>query len=239
MNLLEIREWFRRESGRHDLVKDDGSNNGADAYINAGQRYLDRLVEFKKSQGRQFVEVSAGTYSVQINTARVIETVWVMNTDSRTELDPLTINEASTKYPQPFPDIGQGRPIYWYAGQARIVPESDRNDGGQGIASYQDIIYGPHYDLDMVTFLPPPDGDYTIEVRGKFYSPKLVNDTDLSEWSVSHDQVLVLAALRAVEIFQRNTQGVRDWEDAIVRELGPFENDFILEETYKMSQMQG
>ena len=49
MNLLQIRQKFRTLSGRHDLVESDGSDNGADFYINAGQRHLDRLDETQKS----------------------------------------------------------------------------------------------------------------------------------------------------------------------------------------------
>jgi len=44
MTLVEIRAEFLKLSGRHDLVNDDGTNNGADFYINAGLRMLNNMV---------------------------------------------------------------------------------------------------------------------------------------------------------------------------------------------------
>jgi len=47
MNLKEIRQEFAEKSGQLDLVNEDGSDNGANFYLNAGQQYLDKLIEKK------------------------------------------------------------------------------------------------------------------------------------------------------------------------------------------------
>ena len=64
MTLLELRTQFRTESGRHDLVTDAFADSGADFYINAGQRYMDRLVNTPKSIVRVFRELAVGAYYV-------------------------------------------------------------------------------------------------------------------------------------------------------------------------------
>lgn len=42
MDLEDIRDKFIELSGRDDLANDDGTDNGADYFINAGQKFLDK-----------------------------------------------------------------------------------------------------------------------------------------------------------------------------------------------------
>lgn len=44
MTLFELRSLFVKWSGRRDLVDEYGYDNGADVFINAGLRMLDRMV---------------------------------------------------------------------------------------------------------------------------------------------------------------------------------------------------
>jgi len=60
MNLLQIRQKLRIESGRFDLVNSDGSDSGADFFINEGSRYLDRLETIGKSVGYNYSNLPIG-----------------------------------------------------------------------------------------------------------------------------------------------------------------------------------
>lgn len=47
----------------------------------------------------------------------------------------------------------------------------------------------------------------------------LAADTDENYWATNHPHMLVNAARRMREVRQRNTQGVADWDNAILGEL--------------------
>ena len=75
MNLLQLRVKFREISGRFDLVNDDGSDNGADFFINEGRKYLDRLDETQKSWASCFRWLEIGKFSVSFPYCRAIKEV--------------------------------------------------------------------------------------------------------------------------------------------------------------------
>ena len=65
--------------------------------------------------------------------------------------------------------------------------------------------------------LPLPDGEYTLNVKGQFYTPKLTGATDINWWSEVYPEVLIQAALYKMEEMYRNTQGANDHLRAIQR----------------------
>ncbi len=71
------------------------------------------------------------------------------------------------------------------------------------------------------------------------YQPKLVNDDDKNFWSERHPFILVMAAMRQVEVSYRNTEGQKDWEAAIRGELFGQELDWADQESQEVSQMEG
>ena len=67
----------------------------------------------------------------------------------------------------------------------------------------------------------------------------MASDTDVSFWSVVHPEVLIMSSLRMVEVFNRNTEGVRDWDGAIATEMRTIDSDYVDEEIAKIDQMEG
>ncbi|MBU2249370.1 MAG: hypothetical protein KKD77_21660, partial [Gammaproteobacteria bacterium] len=90
MNLLEIRQKFITFSGRYDLatttISSWDTDNGADFFINAGQRFLDRRFETAKTYGRRFDSVAAGSYYQVFQNCRAISEVWCNDSDERWKL---------------------------------------------------------------------------------------------------------------------------------------------------------
>ena len=74
---------------------------------------------------------------------------------------------------------------------------------------------------------------------GYFNNAQLVNDTDENFWSVEHSWILVLAAMRSMEIAQRNREGVADWETAIRSEMLGLEYDLVDSIPGRITQMEG
>ena len=87
MNLLEVRTQFVKLSGRDDLINEDDSDNGADFFINSGQRFLDRRIDFRKSIGRVFKPLAVDSWYIQFEGCRSIEKVWANNSEERWELE--------------------------------------------------------------------------------------------------------------------------------------------------------
>lgn len=243
MNLLELRTEFIRISGRYDLVVDniDFADNGADFYINAGQKYLDRLENIKKSWGRVFRQVTAGRNYVVFPDCRAIESAWIMNTESRTKLEKVDMSDLREEYGEPVSAITTGVPLYYSPAYLRVVPESDRMtiDEFEAIIDYADVMFDQHYNYNGVIFMPPVDGDYVCEVWGLFYSPTLTNDTDESFWSVVHPSILIMAGQRELEAMNRNSEGVKDWEGVIRSEITTIGMDAVEETVAELDDMEG
>ena len=230
MDLLTFRELFRNWSGRYDLVNDDFSDNGADFLINAGQRYLDRLVDIPKAIGRVFAGVSQGDYIVTFQDCRSILEVWSIGTKTDGSYNRLPLTKYTmkglrgvdrltleTNYVEMFSDISQDRPTYYAVAQLRMQPDttSQAGNGAGGIAGFMDVMGSGHETYNGIIFMPPADASYTIEIVGNFYSKTLSEDTDVSHWSEVHPEILLMATMRQAEIFHRNTAGVLDWTSAI------------------------
>ena len=270
MNLKQIRQRVIDRSGRFDLVVDttDYVDNGCDDYIQAGQRHLDLISEFKKSSGRVFQKISAGDHGIVFQQSRVIKEVWMMNNDSRLRLEKVPeeilrgvkpdipptypsradyVNydayvTAVNEFVQPFSKISQGRPYYYYPATLRLVPGPDDTAPGDmldGYGNYFDVMATNSYSYNGIIFLPPADGEYVVEVRGKFFSNTLADDTDESAWSVEFPEILIMAAMREIEVFHRNRQGVADWDFALGIKLNELEMDVVEEEVEEITQMEG
>jgi len=90
MNLLQIRTDFVKKNGRYDLVVDttNYADNGANFYIQAGQRILDSILPNRKSIGRYTTDLASGQSSVIIKNTRFIDRVEMKKSGSvRTILD--------------------------------------------------------------------------------------------------------------------------------------------------------
>jgi hypothetical protein len=239
MSLLDVRLQFREVTGRADLVNEDGTDNGADYYINAGQRYLDRKAENQKSVARYFVKPALNANLATFVDCRSIKEVWISNGTTRVQLTTKTIQELRELYPEIAQTSGQ--PLYYSPAYLRITPEFDRIDTAAFTTAYgaQDVLLTTHYKYNGVLFYPPSDGTWIMEVWGYFYSPKLEEDADESYWTEMHPEVLVMGAAYMLEAMNRNTQGMKDWDGAISTHLSGIEMDMIEEDVTSWSEMEG
>jgi hypothetical protein len=83
MDLLHVRQKFRDLSGRYDLVNADGSDNGANFFINEACRQLDRSIETQKSYGTYMEILAIGTWNVQFNRCRAVQEVWITTSEGK------------------------------------------------------------------------------------------------------------------------------------------------------------
>lgn len=236
MSLKQTRIDFSNQSGRLDLINADASDNGADFYINAGQRFLDRFAEHKHSEAKVYRKLSAGDYFIKLEDARVIHYIGIGTDDSFNWLEKYNPVKLREKFAKPFTAVSQARPKYY--APVIIRPSHSEDAEWDGISGFM-ITEASWESFNGLVFLPPADQEYHLEVWGKFYSPTLSADDDTSYWTEFQNYILVMAAQRALEIFYRNTQGVNDWTTAIKAELFEVEKDLVEENAVDIVQMEG
>ncbi len=107
MNLLNIRTQWVERTGRFDLVVDtnDYVDNGANFFIQAGQRLLDSILPYRKDIGRHHETVNANQSSILIKHVRAIDSVYV--TQSGEAREPLTRKTYSWMLEQYGEDYGE------------------------------------------------------------------------------------------------------------------------------------
>lgn len=242
MNLGELRQWFVKESGRYDLVVDSTSwlDNGANVYINAAQRMLDRMQESSKSIGRAFKQLESGRQFVAFDACRAILDVWAISSSGRSRLERKSNRELRETYSN-LEEMENGSPLYYCPAVLRMAPETDRTMVGEVNAplQYLDIMIDSHYAYNGVMVYPATDVEITIEVWALFYSTQMTSDDQESYWSVVHPELLVMASQCLLEKFNRNSEGVNDWMLAIQNELRGIDFDLVEEEVHDISQMRG
>jgi len=236
MTLQETRIEFVNQSGRLDLINADNSDNGADFYINAGQKWLDRETEIFQELAKVYRKVSAGDQIVKIQDARSIHRVGVGDSESFKWLDKYFPHELREKYGKPYSDVDQDMPKYYSPIITR--PSHSESASWDGLAIYQNTD-SEWKAYNSILLMPIPDGEYHLEIWGKFYSKTLSADSDESFWTEQHEYILVMAAQRALEIFYRNSQGVSDWTNAIRAELFGMSKDFTEQSIADVSKMEG
>ena len=263
MTLVAARQRFVERSGRYDLVTDtiNWGDAGADSFIRAGQRWLERSFTLFQSEARSFFPLAQGAWFQFIPDCRAVQEVWVssalgtkwkltrrdygdllfsVNLNQQQNPDPtLPMSVYSGGVLKDPAQLGKGAPINYSPVVLRTVPDTP---GSVTIDTFGPVSYtsaGSQGGLDGVVFLPPVDSGYVLEVKGLFYHPKLVNDADLNFWTEQEEFILVLAACRAVEVTLRNQQGVADWESAIRNELQGLEFDWIEESSSEMRCLNG
>lgn len=240
MNLLEIRTQFVKMSGRNDLVS--GSNdNGANFYINSGQKFLDRRYRFPKDVGIYPATIEIGGWYALITYSRQIKEVWVADSAGRRQLTKLSIQDFFTKFSNPLLDNVPGTTLYYTPSILRQVPESDSVtvDNWNAVLGYMPTLVGSHYEYNGIIIGPRTDTKLHLEIWGLFYTPELSDNDDQSFWSVVHPEVLLYAALYELEISYRNTQGANDWLNAISIHGNDIDMDSVGEDSSDIDQMEG
>jgi hypothetical protein len=241
MDLLRLRQQFRTVSGRFDLVNADGSDNGADFFINAGQRHLDRMDETQKSWAIAYKFCEADSYSVVFRWCRAVQEVWASTTTARWQLEKKDLQDLVAAYFTALPSgIDSGDALYYSPMITRAAPETFKTpaDEFESFAGYVDVVSKDHFAYNAVLIAPPTDERILLEIKGLFYSDQLTEDTDKSYWSEMHPDVLIMSAMRSIEIINRNTQGVNDWDASIATAVAGIGKDLVEEEIAEVTQIE-
>ena len=237
MKLSEIRTKFVQFSGRYDLVNSDDSDNGADFFINAGQRFLDRRIDFKKSDGKVFKKLATDSWYIALQGCRTIETVWASDDEERWQLEKKDMIWLHEEYADLISDTTSKDPLYYSPTTIRGVDIKDMNNLGT-LFNYA-MKEGAMEDYSGLIVLPPPDQAMVFEIWGKFYTNELKDDDDESYWSVVVPETLIAGALYRLEIFYRNTTGANDWLGAIDVDLLDIDKDSVQEVSENIDQLEG
>lgn len=240
MNLLEIRTQFAKLSGRYDLVNTDFTDNGADYYLKAGIKFLDRRVNFDKDIAKYFEQQSIGDYFVEFENYRTVHSVWFADTtNGRFELEYLTPHEMQEEYgTEPYTDVTNGTPKYFTMGITRSVPEEQALDVIGNYGS-EIAVDGSQVGKQGIIFMPPTDTAGQIEVWGKYETPWPTADTKTNFWFNSYEDIAVSAALYKLEVSYRNTAGASDWLAAIDLDLIGIEKDTVEDDSDRADKMEG
>ena len=240
MNLLQLRAKLRELSGRSDLVNDDFSDNGADFYIYEGQKHLDRMDETKKSWASCFRFIEIGGFAVQFPYCRAVKEVWAMSTSARWQLKKKNLQDLITGYLTGLPiERNQGCPLYYSPGITRYIPEDVTAEDFESFVGWVDVPAGSASEYNTVLINVPTEEKIALEIKGLFYTAQMSNDTDENHWSVNHPMLLIMATQRMMEVTNRNTQGVNDWDNAIGSHIRGLGMDLVEELISETSQMEG
>jgi hypothetical protein len=244
VNLGEIRRQFVNESGRHDLVVDtEGyADNGANFYINAGQRLLDRLDQVPKNSARVFKLAAAGDYGVTFPSCRAVQEVWIGDTSSRGKIEKISMQELrSFYYDRPMEQIARSLPLKWAPIWARTIPDRIVFASIDALTGYVDVpVDVPTRQIyNGVLWMPPAEKQYQVEVVGMFYTADLTEDSHVSYWTEVHPELLVLGALAVLETTYRNRQGLSDAMAAISLFIEKIGFDTVDEEIADMDELEG
>jgi len=227
MTLLEIRVKFITLSGRYDLATaspDFETDAGADFFIVGGCRDLDLEVAQDRDLAFYTKTLTIGDYNFNVAHCRAVKSLWYKDSDDEwNELVHKHYDELLTKYPK-LDGTTDGTPAVW-------AREPLLRDPDNYVASSVEDV--------GVIFMPPSDTAYDMKLFGTFYSLELSGNTDENYWSVEHPNLLVLAALRHMEAFNRNTQGWNDYNAMIQRYTFGLDKDVALSQMAADMQMEG
>lgn len=251
MSLLSVRETFATDSGRHDLVTDfsgdDFSDNGADRFLQAGQRLLDRKASFVKGYSWYKKDVSEGGYKLNFRYCTAIKQVWAMEADTdRYRLTRKDLDWIRAKYGKAYADLTTGSPSYYTPIVANLGPDqvalTTSNYTDEFTYDYEEILFSDtadHFHYNAILWMPPLNKTYTISILGRFWSPILTGDTMETFWTEVHPDILVLSALYCLERTYRNREGMADYMTAILDAISDLDRDMVEEEIQDHDRMEG
>ena len=241
MSLVEIRNEFIRKSGRYDLGSVDGADNGANWYINAGQRMLDRRMANDDLYAKRLGTLAVGEYLKIFRFAKSITNIWLIDQSdgSTLELERKDYAWIRNEYGERLSAMDNGTPIYWAPAFVRLDPNLKISEVDFTLDQMDEYVIDASQSSNGIIFAPPTDTAYYIDVLGKFYSEKLVNNGDVSIWTELYPNILLFAAMYELEVTLRNTAGQEDWLAAIDNELIGIDMDRVDFDTNHISQMGG
>lgn len=241
MTLLDIRKRFVQISGRYDLVIDavDYADNGADAYINDGLRWLDRRLDMPETQAKLYFPLAVGEYAITFqHSCRYITEVWVNDDESRFELTKYTLRELKTLYPSLASATTQDTPMAFAIAELRALETTERDSLGTFINKTW-AEDDTKYDYRGIIIVPPADKSYIVEIAGMFKNVALSLDADENFWTQEEPDILTRAALYKLEAFSRGTENAKNWLSALQDDIIRLDQDVAAEEAYGINQLRG
>ena len=240
MNLIEIRTMFRDISGRYDLVNADLSDNGADIYIQQGQKSLERRTNYTPSTATVFKDITAGSYLIQLKSCRVISDVWIISTDGRKKLKKFSMEDLrSFNYLPPLSSPSGAPSLYYPANLRRSPDDEDGLSDSATLKTFIDTISPSNPTITGLVIYPPADIDYGLEIHGLFYNLQLTNDTDSNYWTVNYPMILLMASLQQLGNMYRGAKSSIVWDDLIEKELTNIDKDHVEQEIASVNIMEG
>ena len=220
MNLLELRTSLAKKSGRLDLVNPTTyADNGMDFHITAGQIYLNGIADAARANAHLFEDIEADGYSITLDQkCREITSVWGHTGSTRFELEHFDLGDMETKYAASIEDAATGQPAYYAHATFRILETIADTTLDNFVHLEWPEEDDTKYEIQGLIIFPPADATYTITIAGEFLPQILSEETDTNYWASNYPHILEMAALRSIEVFNRNTAGVRDWTEAIMAE---------------------
>ena len=237
MNLGELRKLFVERSGGSDLVNSDNSDNGANFFIQSGQRTLDRMLEIDKSWARSFKTLVSGDYYAMFKGCRAVKGVWISTSESRVKLEKISLEEMRDLYTKGPDEVETGSTLYYSIISLRTFPNDDNVivDYLQGSKLIDTTT--SDFEYTGIIFLPPPSGDAQLEVFGLFRNTLLENDSDENYWTMENPDILLIATLYRLEVDYRNTEGANDWMRALQFEVENLDKDWVESDIAEVSQI--
>ena len=239
--LKDIRADFVKRSGRYDLVADstNWADNGADAYVLAGSRMLDRREQHEFSRAKHYEDAAIDTWYKIFQDCRAILDVWVSNDDYRKKLELRNVDTFRAYYNEPAGEIDSGCPTYYTPALLRTHPQASTIYLEKFVDTTASEADKYDYEYNGIMWMPPTDEAIIVEVQGLWYSKTLALDADKNYWSVNHPEVLIMAASYELEVSYRNTEGAKDWMSAINMHLGDLGKDFVEQQASGVTQIKG
>lgn len=235
MQLSTLRAKLIDISGRRDLVTGSNVDNGANFYINAGIGLLEKKLDIPATLGKVFKKITVGTWYYAFTKARVFQTVWVRDAESRYELERIDIGDMRGLYSEPISSITQGVPLYWTPDYLRGVITTDKG----ALATFDELTTTTDKTERAISFYPPADTDYVLEIWGDFPFTEVSNDADETYLMTNCADLVIMAACYKMEVMNRNSEGMKDWMNAISVEIDALNADTADEESNDVDCMEG
>lgn len=239
MPFSDIKIKFVALTGRDDLTA-VGANPDASFFINAGQRFLDRMFSSGKATARYFENLVLGQIITKSVGIRAIKRVYVYDADGRTLVEKAWLEKLREYYTKPKASIVPGKPQYYAPICLRPYPNAYTVANYNQQWAFQDVLAASHWTYNGILFMPPADvsGKYVLEVWGLFYTDALSLDADASYWTEVHPELLIKAAAYELEVFYRNTEGANDWLIAVKADAAGIDMDIVEEEIADVDTME-
>jgi hypothetical protein len=221
-SLYDMRQYIVERLGRTDLVgltggaPDYSVDNGIDDFLDDAIRWLCDTYEFLAERRYVFTAV-AGSFFHTIPRNSLIKRVELCDGAARIQLKPSNIEQLRIDYPEPYGNIDPGQPYYWarnvHIVETDLTPVSDIGDA---------VAPGN----PQLLYLPPADVDYTMQVWGRFYPPRLASIFDTNHITLNHREAVYLAVAYKLAVNNRNSTEQGDWLTAIAAVMkGPRADD--------------